>query len=117
MFIYILVILFLIICTIQYDSGNVVRGKKYFYIIAFIILTLLSGLRYRIGVDTLQYEQWFEYRLPVLSQIKQSDLSISNAYGPLFVLLASVIKSLGASWVIFQLVHSFILNLSVFIFF
>lgn len=117
MLIYILVLLFLVICAYKYDFGSEVKGKNFFFFLAFFSLTLISGLRYRIGVDTLQYEQWFDYRLSELAQIDQSDLSIKNAYGPLFVLLASLVKSLGGNWVTFQLVHSLVLNCSIFVFF
>lgn len=89
--------------------------RKVVYYVLFLILVLLSGLRYRIGTDTLTYEHWFESAwLPTLGKLTWSDFSY-NRFEPLFVFFGVLVKTIfGDNWIAFQLLHALIINYAFF---
>lgn len=109
MFIYILIFIFFIICVIRFDVNKVKSGRKLCFITEAIILILLFGLRYRVGGDSLMYEDNWD-RMPTLS-----DLLVRNAFQdyknqPLWYIFTAVIKEIGGGFLMFQIVHAVIIN-------
>ena len=65
------------------------------------------ALRYRVGIDTLNYMRNFEWVLPIE---RTSLFEIFSQFEPLNVLLRSIAKSFSDDFVFFQILHVFILN-------
>lgn len=91
------------------------RGESVWYYLCLVVLILLSGLRYRVGGDTMTYMALFE-EIPSLSEYKNFDF-FEAAYQPLWYLLNMLSKSINESFTCFQLIHATILNVSFFHFF
>lgn len=104
--IYLLLLVYLIYCCYKYDYLNRQAGKNRHYRVCLALLILISGLRYRIGVDTIRYESHFQ-ELQELDRISPL-LTIDG--NPLFWLVASFVKTIGGNYVIFQLLHALFVN-------
>lgn len=74
------------------------------------LLVLLAGLRYRIGTDSISYEFWFNNNLPTIDYLDFKSIFDDFVYEPLFVIYASLVKSIFNDWVFFQFVTSLIIN-------
>ena len=109
--VYVIVLFFIIICIIFYDLRNLKNGWVCYYTLMFIFI-LVAGLRYRVGGDSLAYADKFVY-CPTLI-----DLSINNMlegiYEPAWYLLNSFAKTVCNDFVVFQIFHAIIINVSVF---
>lgn len=102
--------IFLLYCTYKYDYKGVVRHKTQSFYFCMIILIAVAGLRYRIGVDTIRYEFYFDL-IPELSKLTWDDifLNITRA-DPLYVILTSLSKTVYDQFWFMQLVHAIIVN-------
>lgn len=112
---YLIIILGLLILTYIYDYRRSSTGKLLWYVITFIALVALAGLRYRIGIDSIRYEGYYK-EVPVLWELKYSYFA-KVRWEPGFVVLLSACKSISKDFTLFQLVHAFIVNSAVFILF
>lgn len=74
------------------------------------ILILLSGLRYRVGGDTLHYSDTYS-ELPDFFHLANANI-IEDGYAPLWYLLCAIAKLFGNSFVFLQLIHAIIINIS-----
>ena len=110
---FIIAILFLVL-SCRFDTGPQKGQGKFFFFLEAVILILLFGLRYRVGADSLNYEEkWDLY--PSLSDL--ADLS-AFAYlenQPLYYILVGIVKEINDSFVTFQIVHALIINTVFFI--
>ena len=113
---YLTIAFYLTFLAFRYDFG-VGKGGHFRVAnrwIAFVILVLLSGLRYRLAPDTVAYMTQFQEYVP-LSEL--SWVYLENArYQPLWVLLNSICKTFD-SFILLQLIVSCIFNGCVFHFF
>ena len=105
----------LLIPVVKYDWMAKTSGERVWYYLCLVVLILLSGLRYRVGGDTMTYMALFE-EIPSLSEYKNFDF-FEAAYQPLWYLLNMFSKSINESFTCFQLIHAAILNVSFFHFF
>ena len=87
-----------------YDLCGENKGKRFWKGATQIILILLAGLRYRVGVDTLAYLNRFYEQYPSLGNFSVSDYPIGS--DPLFVILNSVVITIGGRFYIVQLIHA-----------
>lgn len=111
-----LVIFFLLIALIyHYDYRKNSLYKNWWYYILLIIFILISGLRYRLGFDTINYELGYP-KLPNLSNYFLYDFE-DTRYGRGFIFLVSIAKSISDEFFILQFLHAFILNVLLFNFF
>lgn len=112
--IYLVPLLFAITCSIFYKPNHHIRKYKRLYNILLLINILIFGLRYRVGGDTLNYMLMFD------ASTTLSNFSFINPLdptaAPLFTLLMSICKTLCSNFVLFQIVHSTILNVTIFAF-
>lgn len=106
--IYLFILLLLLILSFRYDIRGKERGRDECYIIVLIIFILVSGLRYRIGTDTVTYLYRFYHEYPALEDFSLEDWYVGK--DPLFVLLNSLVFSLGGKFYMVQLVHAAIVN-------
>lgn len=108
--IYFVLLFIMLTAALIFDINGNKKGKKNWYFVISIFLILLSGLRYRIGTDTITYENWFNSSgLPEIHNFQFSNLYF-NRFEPLYVLFGSTIKSIFKDWIAFQLIHSIIVN-------
>ena len=99
--------------TIIYDVRKSKKNSNFFYVFADIVLILLAGLRFRVGGDSLEYENVF-YNLPDFEYIFNVGLS-GLEYQPLWYVFNAIIKYFSNFFVSFQLIHAIIVNTSFFI--
>ncbi len=104
-----LFLLFFIILTC-FDIGQ--KKNKLFdrilYSILFLAFVLIAGLRYRVGGDSLAYQEYFN-TYPNLSQLKHFDFK-NEEYRPLWYILNAIIKSIDNSFILFQFVQATFVN-------
>lgn len=114
--IYFFILILLLYCVYLYDIQGRTAGKSMSAFFVFLSLVLLSTLRFRVGGDALFYEDIFP-ELPVLSDyIDFVNHSNFLNYQPLWILLVSVSKTITSEIILFQLIHSLIFNISLFVF-
>ena len=104
--IYLLVFIYLILTAVYFENGKTasIKNGRNYYIIECLVLVLLFGLRYRIGGDSIRYEEAFD-TMPKLSNIEFDFFTLAK-YQPLWLLLNSLIKSISDSFVVLQIVQS-----------
>lgn len=111
--IYIIPFIITLICSIKYDFGI---KKTHIYnicgLIVFISLVLIIGLRYEVGGDTYNYMNMWPY----VDDLKSWKFDILSKYQPLYTLICAISKSISEEFYIFQIIHSLLLNVLIYIF-
>lgn len=108
MFIYLLTLIYILILVYNYDIRNHTFNYKLNFYIVFIVLVLISGLRYEIGSDTLVYMNEYQY-LPDLISLDIKDFS-ELRYDPLWILFCATCKTITPNFFFLQLIHAIIIN-------
>lgn len=97
----------------HYDFYGKTLHKKLLYNTILIMLILIAGLRYRLGIDTQSYMAFFDLSVDGLGSISNIDFS-TGKYDPCFVIFCSIVKTFfNAFWVV-QLIQATILNTLIF---
>ena len=113
--IYFFTILLLLVFIIRYD----INGKKLYrdkcYLLMLVIFILLAGLRWRVMMDTPNYIYYFYYIYPSLNEFTFEDYPIGK--DPFYVLINSLVKSLGGRFYWVQLIEAAFVNILVFKYF
>lgn len=113
MFLYLLPCFISFCAAVQYDlGGHRDVGRNFIWFGLYIYLILFIGLRYMVGGDSYFYMLYFKESQP----LGFFDLSWDNEYQPLFTFLVSFAKTIYPNFTIFQLLHAFIINTSLFYF-
>ena len=68
--------MYLLICVILYDVYERKLHLRANYIVLYFLFTLIAGLRWRLGVDTVNYMNFFQYEMPTL---QSPDISHSGS--------------------------------------
>lgn len=113
MLIYIIIFLFLLIPVIRFDLMKIEGNKNLWFYLSLLLLVLLSGLRYRVGSDTLVYIRMFE-GYPSIRELSSFDFSTAQ-FNPLWYIFNAPFVSLK-SFTLFQMAHALFVN-SVFLWF
>ena len=112
--IYAVIILFFLALSLRYDFGNKKGNNKFFFVLEAIILICFFGLRYRVGADSLNYEEkWDAY--PHLSDLADLGAFAYLENQPLYYVFVGLVKEINDSFVAFQIVHAIIVNTVFFI--
>lgn len=98
--------------SFRYDINGKTRYRDESYFVVLVILILLAGLRYRLGIDTTRYITMFYYETPELDELKWSDMEFGT--DPLFTVLNSVVLTLGGKFYVVQLLHATFVNTLIF---
>lgn len=78
--IYLFIFMYLLICVILYDVYERKLHLRANYIVLYFLFTLIAGLRWRLGVDTVNYMNFFQYEINYLLNTLQSpDISHSGS--------------------------------------
>ena len=112
MLIYTLIFIYLSFLFYVYDIKSYKKDSWIHYTFSCIILILVAGLRYRIGVDTIAYMSSFESPYyPTLESFR-----FSGDYGTDigWVFINSLAKTIGGGFYIVQLIQAVIVNVAVF---
>lgn len=107
--IYFIVLFILLILTVRYDINGKTKYRDQWYNAMLIILILIAGLRFRLGEDTINYIYMFYHDSPDLSDL-DTDTLLTSDQPPLWILLNSVVKTLGGKFFVVQLIQAAILN-------
>lgn len=92
--IYLFTGIYFVYLSCAYDLLRFKKNKKIHFFLSFLLLTLISGLRYRMAPDTVWYMSYFETQVLPLDKLELSTFANSN-YQPLWILLNSLCKTLG----------------------
>lgn len=111
--IYFFVLFVFLVFAFNFDYRNKWKNRDLYFKIECLILILLWGARYRVGGDTLTYEEEFLY-YPSLSEIIKGGVK-DLPFQPLWYIFNGILKSIIPSFVFFQIVHAIIVNVVVFI--
>lgn len=110
--VYFIVLAILIYCIYTYDYRKQKVGDMVFYIFICILLIFIAGLRYRIGGDSIGYEN--EYRnLPTLAHLGAFRFN-SIRWEPGFTMLMIFSKTFSSDFTLFQFLHATIVNSIIF---
>lgn len=113
--IYLVALSLILIPFFRFDILKKSGNEKLWYYICLSALTLIAGLRYRVGGDTLGYMVEFE-TYPDIAGIFKFDFGAAY-FMPLWYVYNSIFKSLGDSFYVFQIVQAFLVNAAFFRFF
>ena len=110
--IYLIVIFLLIILSLRYDIQGKTRNFVFWYRFVLVAFILIAGLRWRLGMDTPNYLRNFYYVYPTLGQFSFVEYGLGN--DPFYVLINSIVKTLGGRFFIVQLIQASIVNVLIF---
>lgn len=113
--VYLIIILLLLFFIYRYDICGFSHNKKRVYCYMCLLFVLVSGFRYRIGLDSMQYAYIFYHQIPELSNLTTDDLFRSYSE-PLFVVLLSFVKTFFGKYYILQLIQAAFVNVLLFIY-
>jgi len=109
---YFIAILIVLAGFILTDNNQNNGLKKLFIIVIWIYLTLLIGLRFMVGGDTLNYMGDYIWR----DSLNEWEFNLSDAYQPGYTLLCAIAKTISPDFFLFQLIHAAIVNTFLFVF-
>lgn len=109
---YLIPLLIVILCIIQYDILNHKGYNKIIWGMLCIYAIFLTGLRYRVGGDTINYMEGFA-NIPTISNLQFLDFA-DTSYQPLFLLMCVIAKTISSDFVSLQILHAAILNICIF---
>lgn len=112
--IYIIITVLLFVLSAHYDINGKKQNKEFWYFFVLIILIMVAGMRYRVGVDTTNETYSFYHETPVLAKIIR-ELEITQY--PLWKLLNSLLFTIGGRWYWVQFVQAAFVNILLFRYF
>ena len=107
------IILLLLLLSYHYDVCNNTRNRDFWFIFVLVVFVCVAGFRWRLGIDTPVYMERFYYLTPTISKLTFDDMTES----PLFVLLNSIVFTMGGRFYIVQLIHAAFVNCLIFFYF
>lgn len=113
--IYLIIIVMLLILVFRYDINGKIKYRNQCYTMMLIAFILLAGLRYRLMSDTPNYIFYFYHKYPYLKDFSFNDYPIGR--DPFYVLINSIVKSLGGRFYWVQLIEATFVNTLLFKFF
>ncbi|MDR0507769.1 MAG: EpsG family protein, partial [Dysgonamonadaceae bacterium] len=111
--IYLLITIYLLTLIYVFDYRKRNNGKSVWFTITCIVLICLSGLRYRVGGDTVGYMSMYD-EFPTLFTVEWH--IFSTQYQPLWNLYVLTCKTISSDFAFLQFTHAIILNVSLFVF-
>lgn len=107
------IILLLLLLSYHYDVCNNTRNRDFWFKFVLVVFVCVAGFRWRLGIDTPVYIDRFYYQTPALSKLTFDDMTES----PLFVLLNSIVFTMGGRFYVVQLIHAAFVNCLIFFYF
>ncbi len=106
---YFVVFLFLIILAIRYDIQGKTKYREEWYFVLLVVFVLIAGLRWRFAADTVRYMHDFYHNTPEIWNLT-FDTFLSSGSPPLWILLNSIVKSIGGKFFLIQLIQATIVD-------
>jgi hypothetical protein len=107
--IYFVILFLLVILAIRYDIQGKIKYRDKWYYAVLIILILVAGLRWRFATDSVRYMYMFYYDTPYLWDLT-GETFLKSGQPPLWILLNSIVKSLGGRFFVVQLIQASIVD-------
>jgi len=114
--IFIILLILLFILSYNYDIKGVKDKNNRWYKILLVLFILLSGLRYRIGGDSIAYLYYYYNTIPYLSDFCFEEFPEYH-YEPFFLLFNMIVKSLGGKFFVVLFIHAIVVNVLIFKYF
>lgn len=114
--IYFVILCILVILAIRYDIQGKTKYRDQWYYAVLIILILVAGLRWRFATDTVRYMHAFYYATPYVWNLT-GERFLNASTPPLWLLLNSIVKSLGGRFFVVQLIQASIVDILFFKYF
>lgn len=106
--VYFIILFFLLFCVYKFDYAK----QRNFYALCYwgtmVVLIVMAGLRYRIGIDSVMYENSYA-TWPTFSKLFTYNFD-STRFDPGFMILASIPRSISDDFMLFQFFQSAIVN-------
>ena len=112
--IYLFFTILFLIGTLNYEGGNVVRKNPRYLAVLCLLLTLMSGLQYRMGADVISYMK--EYTLYNVDYSWEY-LSGFDIRQPLWVLLNVLCKTITEDFLLLKIIQAIFVNIVFFRFY
>lgn len=110
---YIILLAYLIFLIIRYDfSENKIRFN-FHYTILLLLVVFMAGFSYRMGSDTVKYEDAFDYFSGEISKLF-SEISDREFLQPLWTSLNVIVRSLFDSFTVLKLLIAAFVNSTIF---
>lgn len=113
---YIVILLIILFLSYTHDYKGGIKYKAFNYNALLVILILFMGLRYRIGLDTIRYLQYFYVDDPTLDELS-FETFFQSSYDPFYLLFVSSVKTIFGRFYFVQLFQSAIVNILLFRYF
>lgn len=113
--IYLLIGLYIIFLSYYYDFRHHKNGRQFHFYAILLVLILLAGFRYRLGIDSIRYAMGYQ-DLPNLSQLANFKFE-EHKYDPLYLLLASLCRTISNEFWVMQMAQAALVNFILFRFF
>lgn len=113
--VYIVLLIFFFLGALIYDFRKTKQSGKFYFCVECFSLIVLWGLRFRVGGDSLRYEEHFS-NYPDFSEIVKMGLEelFTMRFQPLWYVINGLIKSTFDSFILFQIVDAIIVNAFIF---
>ncbi len=109
---YLFIVVVLLYFSYYFDYKQKNRNKSLCYLFVLLLLVLTAGLRYRLGIDSIFYEEQFTNSIPSLLNITVLDF-VNSAWDPLFLFLTSLVRTFTDRFWVFQLIQATIVNITI----
>lgn len=113
--IYLIPLIFTLYLVYHYDYRGHTKYKVLCYVILLVLLICIAGFRYRLGGDSIMYENYFEWA-PKIGELRASDFT-KNRFAPGYVAMQSLIRTFTSDFMWLQLFHATIVCSIIFWFF
>ena len=107
---YILILIVIIYFTYHFDYLGNIRYRDFCYYSLLTVFVLLAGLRYRIGVDSIRYEEVFKYVSNLYEITEYEIIENEERLDPLYALMSSLAKTISNDFWVLQLIQSLLVN-------
>lgn len=112
---YIAILVLLVFLIYHYDYQQHKYCRREWYFVCAVIFILVGGLRYRLGTDTVVYEQQYQYMPDLLSFFSHN--FEQEKYGRGFMLIAALARSISNEFVTLQIINAIFINSIIFWFY
>ncbi len=106
--IYLIIIIAFLVLSYCYDYQNYQKGRNTWWLIMLILLICVAGFRYKMGSDSVRYENEYN-QLPTFTSLNVRDF-INSRYAPLYVVLCAICRSITREFVLLQIVVAIFVN-------
>lgn len=115
MLFYLTIVLFLGVGVVLFDIKKQTENKSFFLLVCFLLLVIMSSIRYRVGGDSLSYEDYYDGMPNLNNYVDYLDYN-PFSYQPLWLLFVAICKSISSEFYVLQIMHALLFNLSLFLF-